>query len=100
MLKNILLKPLVTEKITKLQEDPKTNIVGFIVNLNANKIQIKQAVEAKYSVNVENVRTMRYDGKTKTQFTRRGRFTGKTKRFKKAIVTLKEGQKIDFFENI
>lgn len=98
MIHKILLKPLVTEKITNQQD--KTNQVGFIVSIDANKIQITEAVEKKFNVEVVKVRTIRYKGKTKTQFRRSGRFTGKTARFKKAIVTLKEGQKIDFFENV
>jgi large subunit ribosomal protein L23 len=93
----IIYRPLVTEKITAVQEK---GIYAFEVDSDANKIDIARAVEKKFNVNVTKVRTMNYDGKTKTQMTRRGRFTGKKSHFKKAIVTLKEGQKIDFFENV
>ncbi len=93
----IIYRPIVTEKSTQLQDK---GIYAFEVDPNANKIEIARAVQKKFNVTVENVRTMNYKGKTKTQLTRRGRFTGKTSHFKKAVVTLKTGDKIDFFENI
>ncbi len=65
-----------------------------------NKIEIAEAVEKKFNVKVTNVRTVIRKGKTRTQFTRSGRFTGRTATIKKAYVTLEKGQKIDFFENI
>jgi large subunit ribosomal protein L23 len=70
---------------------------GFVVSVNANKIEIAKALKEKFNVDVVSVNTMTYKGKTKTQFTRKGRFSGKTPKFKKAIVTLKEGQIIDIF---
>ena len=70
---------------------------GFVVDYNANKIEIAKALKAKFDVDVVDVNTMKYKGKTKTQFTRKGRFSGKTPRFKKAIVQLKEGKTIDLF---
>jgi len=70
---------------------------GFVVSVNANKIEIAKALKEKFNVDVVSVNTMTYKGKTKTQFTRKGRFSGKTPKFKKAIVTLKEGQTIDIF---
>lgn len=88
---------MVTEKSTQLQEK---GIYAFEVDLKSNKIDIARAIQKKFNVTVTNVRTMNYKGKLKTQLTRRGRFTGKTSHFKKAIVTLKEGDKIDLFENI
>ena len=94
----ILIKPIVTEKMTGLVED--LNRYGFVVHKNANKIQIKQAVEKMYGVSVESVNTMRYAGKAKSRFTKSGVITGKTKSFKKAIVTLAEGEMIDFYSNI
>ncbi len=94
----ILIKPLVTEKMTELME--RENKYGFIVDYNSNKIEIAKAIEKKFDVNVVAVNTIRYKGKTKTQFTRKGRFTGKTPRFKKAIVTIKEGQTLDLFEEV
>ncbi|MCX8057104.1 MAG: 50S ribosomal protein L23 [Ignavibacteria bacterium] len=95
----ILIRPLLTEKLTALQ-DKGVNVYGFEVARNANKIEIANAVEKKFNVKVINVRTVVRKGKTKTQFTRSGRFTGRTATIKKAYVTLAEGQKIDFFENI
>ena len=95
---NILIKPLVTEKMTELME--KENKYGFVVDYNTNKIEIAKAIEKKFEVNVVTVNTIRYKGKTKTQFTKKGRFTGKTPRFKKAIITIKEGQTLDLFEEV
>ncbi len=93
----ILFKPIVTEKISNLQEK---GIYAFEVDPDANKIEIARAVEKKFNVTVVNVRTMNFKGKKKTQMTRRGRFEGRTSHFKKAIVTLKEGEKIDLFANV
>lgn len=94
----ILIKPIVTEKMTNLGTD--LNRYGFVVHKNANKIQIKQAVEKMYGVSVEAVNTIRYGGKAKSRFTKSGVVTGKTKSYKKAIVTLAEGEMIDFYSNI
>ncbi|MCT4636886.1 MAG: 50S ribosomal protein L23 [Bacteroidales bacterium] len=94
----ILLKPIVTEKLTDLGES--LNRYGFIVEKTADKHQIKKAVEAMYDVTVTAVNTMRYGGKRKTRFTKAGVLAGKTNSFKKAIVTLVEGDKIDFYSNI
>lgn len=95
---NILIRPVVTEKMTQLGE--KLNKYGFIVEKKANRLQVKQAVEDIYGVKVESVNTMRYGGKRKVRYTRAGVLAGKTNSYKKAIVTLKEGEKIDFFSNI
>lgn len=95
-MKSILIKPLFTEKMTKINDAE--GKYGFIVDINSNKIQITQAIEKKFKVNVVSVNTIRYDGKTKTQFTRGGRYTGRTAKYKKAVVTLKKGDKIDIFE--
>jgi len=95
---NILIKPLVTERMTDLME--RENKYGFVVNYNANKIEIAKAVEKRFEVNVLAVNTIRYKGKIKTQFTKKGRFSGKTPQFKKAIITLKEGQTLDLFEEV
>ena len=95
---DILIKPIVTEKMTTLGED--MNKYGFLVHKDANKIQIKQAVEKMYGVSVESVNTMRYGGKMKSRFTKSGVITGKTKSYKKAIITLAEGEAIDFYSNI
>ena len=95
---NILLKPIITEKLTEQEE--KMNRYGFIVEKTANKLQIKSAVEEMYGVNVISVNTRRYGGKAKSRFTRTGVISGKTDSFKKAIVTLLDGDKIDFYSNI
>ena len=95
---NILLKPIVTEKMTEQGED--MNRYGFIVAKTANKIEIKKAVEDLYGVTVQSVNTMRYGGKAKSRHTKSGVISGKSKSFKKAIVTLVEGENIDFYSNI
>ena len=95
---NILVKPLVTEKMTELME--RENKYGFVVHYNSNKIEIAKAIEKRFEVEVVAVNTIKYKGKTKTQFTKKGRFTGKTPQFKKAIITLKEGQTLDLFEEV
>lgn len=73
---------------------------AFEVDPTSNKIDIARAVEKRFNVTVMNVRTMNMKGKTKSQMTRKGRFVGKTSHFKKAIVTLKAGDKIELFGNI
>ncbi|MBR0201082.1 MAG: 50S ribosomal protein L23 [Bacteroidaceae bacterium] len=93
-----IVKPLVTEKMTKITE--KQNKFGFIVRPEANKLQIAQEVEAQYNVTVVAVNTAIYAGKNKSRYTRRGLVKGRTNAFKKAIVTLKEGDTIDFYSNI
>ena len=93
-----IIKPLVTEKMTNITE--KQNKFGFIVRPEANKLQIKAEVEARYNVSVVSVNTMKYAGKNKSRYTRAGLLKGRTNAFKKAIVTLKEGETIDFYSNI
>jgi large subunit ribosomal protein L23 len=95
---DILLKPIVTEKMTS--QGDKFNRYGFIVAKNANKLQIRKAVEELYGVTVDSVNTMRYGGKVKTRNTKSGFLVGKTAALKKAVVTLAEGNKIDFYSNI
>ncbi|OFY68349.1 MAG: 50S ribosomal protein L23 [Bacteroidetes bacterium RBG_19FT_COMBO_42_7] len=95
---NILLKPIVTEKMTS--QGDKFNRYGFVVARNANKLQIRKAVEELYGVTVDSVNTMRYAGKVKTRNTKSGFLVGKTSAVKKAVVTLAEGNKIDFYSNI
>jgi large subunit ribosomal protein L23 len=89
----VLVQPLLTEKLTGLRE--KTNTVGFIVHPHANRVQIKQAVEALLKVKVEKVNVMNVRGKTK----RLGRFSGRRSDWKKAFVTLKEGEKLEMYES-
>lgn len=93
-----IIKPLVTEKMTDLTE--KQNRFGFVVRPEANKLEIKKEVENLYNVTVVAVNTMNYSGKSKSRFTRSGLLSGRTNAFKKAIVTLKEGDTIDFYSNI
>ncbi|MBM4138311.1 MAG: 50S ribosomal protein L23 [Nitrospira sp.] len=89
----VLVQPLLTEKITALRE--KTNTVGFIVHPNANRVQIKQAVEALLKVKVEKVNVLNVRGKMK----RLGRFSGRRSDWKKAFVTLKKGEKLEMYES-
>lgn len=94
----IIFKPVITEKMTAQGE--KLNQYGFIVDKRANKIQIRGEVEELYGVEVLSVNTMNYSGKRKSRNTKSGVISGKTKAFKKAIVTIAEGESIDFFSNI
>jgi len=93
----ILKRPIVTEKITEMQEK---GFYAFEVELHATKIDITKAVEKKFNVSVLSVRTIRHKGKAKSQMTRKGRFPGRTPTWKKAIVRLKEGDKIELFQNV
>lgn len=95
---DVLIKPIVTEKMTDKGES--LNQYGFIVDKKANKLQIRKAVEDMYSVTVKSINTMIYAGKAKSRFTRRGMITGRTNTTKKAIVTLVDGDSIDFYSNI
>lgn len=93
----ILIKPILTEKALKMQEE--NHRYSFQVHCQANKIEIKQAVVKKFQVRVEDVTTLNVKGKTKRQNTRRGITHGKRSDWKKAIVTLHKEDKIDFFES-
>ena len=93
-----IIKPLVTEKMTNITE--KQNKFGFIVRPEANKVEIKNEVEALYNVTVTGISTAKYAGKNKSRYTKAGLIKGRTNAFKKAIVTLKEGETIDFYANI
>lgn len=94
---NILKKPLVTEKMSAMNEHGK---YGFIVDADANKIQIKEAVEKMYGVSVKSVNTMNYLGKKKRRYTKSGVVNGRKASFKKAIVQVAEGEIIDFYSGI
>ncbi|HOO95401.1 MAG TPA: 50S ribosomal protein L23 [Proteiniphilum sp.] len=96
---SVLVKPIFTEKQTALT-DKYENRYGFIVSPSANKVQIKNEVEALYNVHVESVNTMKYDGKVKSRYTKSGVVFGKTGAYKKAIITLRKGETIDLFSNI
>ena len=114
-----IIKPLVTEKMTKITD--KTSVektyrvkskgneertkkappkFGFIVKPEANKIEIKKEIESLYNVTVIEVNTVRYAGKRSSRYTKAGLIRGQKNAFKKAIVTLKEGDTIDFYSNI
>ena len=95
----IIIKPIVTEKQTAVTEKM-PNRFGFRVSPDANKLEIKKAVEEMYNVSVESVNTMNYSGKRKSRYTKSGIINGRQAAYKKAIVTLKEGELIDFFSNI
>lgn len=94
----VLIRPLVTEKMTAMAD--KANRYGFVVNRKASKLQVKSAVEAMYGVSVESVNTMVVPGKKRTRNTKTKFIVGRTSAYKKAIVTLAEGNAIDFFSNI
>ena len=94
----IIIKPIVTEKMTAQGE--KLNRYGFVVSSEANKLQIKEAVEKMYNVSVVSVNTMNYAGKRKSRYTKAGMLTGRMNHFKKAYVTLAGDDKIDFYSNI
>jgi large subunit ribosomal protein L23 len=94
----ILVKPIITEKITSQSE--KYNRYGFVVSKEANKLEIKAAIEKMYGVKVDSVNTQQYIGKVKTRNTTRGMAIGRVNRNKKAIVTLKKGEVIDFYASI
>lgn len=94
----IIIKPIVTEKMTAQGE--KLNRYGFIVDRKANKLQIKDAVEKMYNVNVAAVNTANYHGKRKSRYTKSGLLRGRTNHYKKAYITLTGDEKIDFYANI
>jgi large subunit ribosomal protein L23 len=94
----IIIKPIITEKMTAQAE--KLNRYGFVVEKTANKLEIKDAVEKMYNVKVASVNTQQYIGKVKTRNTTRGMAIGRVNRNKKAIVTLKQGEVIDFYASV
>jgi large subunit ribosomal protein L23 len=95
---SIIIKPIVTEKVTK--ESEVLNRFGFVVNKNANKVQIKKAIEAAYGVTILSVNTMNVRPDRTTKYTKSGLISGKTNATKKAIVQVQEGETIDFYNNI
>ncbi|MBA9074696.1 large subunit ribosomal protein L23 [Flavobacterium gossypii] len=95
---SIIIKPIITEKITK--DGEVFNRFGFIVDKRANKIQIKNAIEAAYGITVVEVNTMNYRADRSTKYTKSGIINGKTNAYKKAIVQVQEGETIDFYNNI
>jgi len=95
---SIIVKPIVTEKVTKQSEV--LNQFGFVVDKKANKVQIKKAVEAAYGVSVVRVNTMNVRPDRTTKYTKSGLINGKSNAYKKAIVQVQEGETIDFYNNI
>ena len=95
---SIIIRPIITEKMTAQAE--KLNRYGFIVDKRADKLQIRKEIEELYGVKVDAVNTIRYAGKRKSRYTKAGFVEGRTNAYKKAIVTLKDGQTIDFYSNI
>ena len=98
MSRTILIRPLISEKAEKLSEDQ--GKYSFVVARDANKIEIKKAVETMYSVNVKDVNTIKVAAKAKNRNTRSGMVKGKVSSYKKAIVKLADGEEIDFFGDI
>ncbi len=98
MARDILIQPLVTEKMSLLSEN--MNKYGFLVDKGANKIQIKDAVESMYGVTVLAVNTIVVPAKRKTRYTRKGIMEGRTTSYKKAVVTVDSEDTIDFFEAV
>ena len=96
---SFIVKPLVTEKMTNITEK-RPNRYGFIVRPEANKLQIKAEIEGLYNVTVVDVNTMNYAGKRSSRYTKAGLIRGQKNAFKKAIVTVKEGDVIAFYSNI
>jgi large subunit ribosomal protein L23 len=97
-MKQILIRPLVTEKMSAITD--KQGKYGFIVNRDANKIEIKQAVEKSYGVTVVKVNTINVDGKRKFRYTAKGIIEGRSQSYKKAIIKLQAGETIDFYANV
>lgn len=99
MINTIIKRPVITEKATLDSEN--NNRFAFIVDHRANKIEIKKAVESMYGVTVDSVRTMNYGGgKSSVKYTNKGIVTQRKKLYKKAIVTVAEGETIDLFTNV
>lgn len=95
---SIIIKPIVTEKVTKQGEV--LNQFGFVVDKKANKVEIKKAVESAYGVSVVSVNTMNVRPDRSVKYTKSGLISGKTNAYKKAIVQVQEGETIDFYNNI
>lgn len=92
---SVIIKPVISEKANYLTD--LRGAYSFLVDTRANKIQIKEAVEATYGVKVADVRTMIYAPKVSAKYTKKGLQVGKTNKLKKAVITLAEGEVIDIF---
>lgn len=95
---SIIIKPIITEKITK--DGELFNRFGFMVDRKANKVEIKKAVESAYGVTVVEVNTMNVRPDRSVKYTKSGLIQGKTNAYKKAVVQVKEGETIEFYNNI
>ena len=95
---SVIVKPLVTEKMNGLSD--KQNRYGFVVSKDANKIEIKKAVEKLYNVKVVSVNTLIAPAKRKSRYTKAGIINGRVPSYKKALVTVAAGEKIDFYSKI
>ena len=95
---SVILKPIITEKMTQMGAS--LNRYGFKVDKRANKLQIRKAIKDIYGVEVADINTMVYRGKSKTRYSKSGFISGKSNNYKKAIVTLAKGETIDFYSNI
>jgi large subunit ribosomal protein L23 len=93
-----IIKPIITERLT--EEAETQNRYGFVVDQKANKLEIKSAVEEMYGVSVRSVNTMNYLGKPKSRYSKSTIMKGRTANYKKAIVTLADGEEIDFYSNV
>ena len=94
---SVLIRPLITEKVSAQNEKGK---YGFVVEKSANKVQIRKEIEKMYGVTVQAVNTMNYQGKTKTRNTKAGMVKGRMPSYKKAIVSVADGDVIDFYSGI
>lgn len=97
-MENILIRPIITEKASADSED--RNRYSFVVRRDANKVEIKKAVEAFYGVNVEAVRTQVVPARRMSRYTKGGLIEGSKSAYKKAIVDVREGEMIDIYSNI
>ena len=97
-LNDVLIKPILTEKANALQEKRRT--FAFRVSKDSNKLEIKTAVEKFYGVSVDDVRTVVVPAKNKSRFTKKGYVQGQKPSYKKAYVTVAEGESIDLYSNI
>jgi large subunit ribosomal protein L23 len=97
-IRDVLIKPLVSEKSAKQSEE--SNTFGFVVDRRANKIEIRNAIKEMYGVDAVSINTAVIPGKSKVKYTKTGVMKGQTNAYKKAYVTLAQGDTIDFFNNI
>lgn len=95
---NTIIRPIITEKMTAQTE--KEGRYGFMVDPNSNKVQIRAAIEKEFNVSVTGIRTMVVRGRKRTRYTRNHILSGHTKKWKKAIVTLADGDTIDLYSNL